>query len=99
MPDAIKLFVALQKTFWIFFSCVESGSRAQTITRNSQRAHHHTSFTRVGCQAHAFHENTVLVDKTNGTIRAAANGRGDVKDTATFAYQSGSTWFSTFPDI
>ena len=36
-------------------------------------------------------ENTVLVDKTTGTIGAAANGRGDVKDITTLAYQCDST--------
>ena len=59
------------------------------ITRDTQRAHNHTSFARVGRPTQAFHEgvDTVLVEKTNGTIGAAANGRGDVKDIITLAYQ------------
>ena len=93
MPSAIEVLVAPQKTSWIFFSCVESGSRAQTIARNTQRTHHHTSFTRVGCPTQAIHEreNAVLVDKSNGTIGAAANGCGDIKDTTTLAYQCEGT--------
>ena len=36
-------------------------------------------------------ENMVPVDNANGTIGAAANGRGDVKDTTTLTHQCGST--------
>ena len=44
-------------------------------------------------------ENTVLIDETNGTIGAAANGRGGVTDTATLAYQSFLFFFQRLAEL
>ena len=47
----------------------------------------------IGSPTWAFHEgeNTMLIDKTNGTIGAAADGSGNVKNTTTMANQCCST--------
>ena len=68
MPNAIKTVVAPQKATRVFVSCMEFGSRAQTITGDSQGAHYQASFARVGSPIKAFHEgeNTMLVDEANG---------------------------------
>ena len=54
MLSAIEHLVAPQKASWVFFSSLESGSRAQTISCNTLRAQNHTSFPRVGCPTQAF---------------------------------------------
>ena len=65
MPSAIEPFVTPQTASWVFLSSMDSGSRAQTVTRYSQGAHDEASYASVGSLAKAFHvgEDTKLIDE------------------------------------
>ena len=65
------------------------GSRAQTITCDTQGAHYQTSFARVGSPTKTFHEgeNTVLIDETNGGVGPAAKGGGNIQNLTTLTNQ------------
>ena len=92
-PSAIKTVVAPQTATRVFFSSMESGSRAQTITCDSQGAHYQVSFARVGSPTKTFDEgeNTMLIDEANGRVGSAAKGSGDIKDTTTLANRCSGT--------
>ena len=79
-------FVTPQKASWVFLCSMESGSRAQTITHDSQGAHDEDSFASVGSPTETFHEgeHTMLIEEADGRIGPAAKSSGDTKDITTF---------------
>ena len=82
VPQAIKTLRALQDASWIFFDSVETGSRAQTITCDTQGTNDKTRFARVGRTTKPLHEqvHAMQIEKIQSAIGTSAQSLRNIED-------------------